>query len=413
MTTLRDVVAAALDAAARAEAAAASIPEQVSTVASASGSVSLAPPNVATVHNLKLTGNVTLNLPGAAPGAASISVIVTQDATGGRTITWPATVGWVGGVPPAPSTVAGLQAVFTLFTINGGVTWVGLLAADGIIPAEEPAELTVPAVPGSFTVVPDVDSITASWSAPANGGAPITGYRLYRGTVSGVLTLFQTLGSEVLSYDDTAITPGNPYFYKVRAVNAIGEGPATAEKSATVVDRGTLIAYDDFNRANTAPNGAGLASDGVHIWQAAGSITNFNVVGNEAKATGGDASDFYYMETGESDVAVEVARGSGSGWGSIVVRSNGGFLSDAFRVIFTGNSGINIQGPGMTERSNSVSVPVGALIRVEAIGSNWTVKLNDVVIDTFTNGTGATNTKHGLAFQQQSSTSDNFKVFEL
>lgn len=263
--------------------------------------------------------------------------------------------------------------------------------------------------------MPDADSITVSWSAPANGGSPITGYKLYRGTSSGSLTLFQSFGSAVLSYDDTTVTPGDPYFYKVLASNAIGDGPATAEASATVVSGGVLVAYDDFNRANTAPSGAGLASDGVHTWEtsAGGAITNFNVVSNEAKATGGDAADYYFIETGQSDVAVEMTRGSGSGWGSMVVRSDAGFLNDAFRIVFTHNDGINIQGPGMSERSNSVSVPVGAVIRAEVVGANWTIKLNDVVIDTFTNGTGSARTKHGLAFQQQSSTIDNFKVYAL
>ena len=57
-----------------------------------------------------------------------------------------------------------------------------------------------------------------SWSAPSNGGAAITGYKVYRGTTSGNETLLTTLGN-VTSFDDTGVSNGTTYYYKVSAVN--------------------------------------------------------------------------------------------------------------------------------------------------------------------------------------------------
>jgi len=71
-----------------------------------------------------------------------------------------------------------------------------------------------------------------NWDPPASDGrSPVTAYRVYRGTVSGEETLLITLGN-VTSFNDTTLAPLQRYYYKVSAVNAIGEGPKTVEISA-------------------------------------------------------------------------------------------------------------------------------------------------------------------------------------
>jgi fibronectin type III domain protein len=71
-----------------------------------------------------------------------------------------------------------------------------------------------------------------SWPAPSNGGTPITGYKVYRGTSAGDETLLETL-SDVTSFDDFSGTAGTKYYYRVAAVNRVGEGPQSSEVSAT------------------------------------------------------------------------------------------------------------------------------------------------------------------------------------
>jgi predicted phage tail protein len=95
--------------------------------------------------------------------------------------------------------------------------------------------VTEPSAPLSLSATSGNAQAMLTWSAPAsNGGTTITGYRVYRGTTSGGEALLTTLGN-VLSYTNTGLTNGQSYYYKVSAVNAVGDGPQSNEASATPV----------------------------------------------------------------------------------------------------------------------------------------------------------------------------------
>ncbi len=87
----------------------------------------------------------------------------------------------------------------------------------------------LPDAPTNLNVVAGDEQVVLTWHAPSSdGGATITSYRIYRGTSSGGETLFTTVGN-VLTYTDTGLTNGQEYFYKVSALNSIGEGPMSNE----------------------------------------------------------------------------------------------------------------------------------------------------------------------------------------
>ena len=72
-----------------------------------------------------------------------------------------------------------------------------------------------------------------TWTAPASdGGSPITGYEIWRGTTSGGASLLTTVGVTT-SYTDSTVSNGTTYYYQVAAVNAVGTGPGSNERSAT------------------------------------------------------------------------------------------------------------------------------------------------------------------------------------
>lgn len=97
--------------------------ETVKTVA-ASGSaltVNLADGNL---HDITLTASCTLTLTGATAGVGCwLTLILRQDGTGGRTVSWPVSVAWPEGTPPTLQPGAGDLDIITLFTVDGGTVW--------------------------------------------------------------------------------------------------------------------------------------------------------------------------------------------------------------------------------------------------------------------------------------------------
>ena len=54
--------------------------------------------------------------------------------------------------------------------------------------------------------------MTLTWTAPGNGGSPITGYRIYRGGSSGAETLLTPVGLVTTYTDTTAVNGQQPTF---------------------------------------------------------------------------------------------------------------------------------------------------------------------------------------------------------
>lgn len=100
--------------------------ETVSTNATATGAVTLNLAN-GNVFNVTMTGNVTFTFSGATNGrACSFSLYLRQDGTGGRTVTWPASVKWSGGAPTLTTTASAVD-ILVFETLDGGTNWFGSL----------------------------------------------------------------------------------------------------------------------------------------------------------------------------------------------------------------------------------------------------------------------------------------------
>jgi fibronectin type 3 domain-containing protein len=76
--------------------------------------------------------------------------------------------------------------------------------------------------------------ITISWKAPTStGGSPLTAYRIYRGTAAGGGSSIVTLPAGTTTFTDTGVTKKVTYFYRIAAMNDVGEGPQSVEVNAT------------------------------------------------------------------------------------------------------------------------------------------------------------------------------------
>jgi fibronectin type 3 domain-containing protein len=94
-----------------------------------------------------------------------------------------------------------------------------------------PQGATVPGAPVLSASPASGKGVMLSWTSPPNGGSAITGYRIYRSTSAGGEGFLTAVGN-VTSYKDTSTKKGTVYYYKVSAVNAVGEGPLSNEASA-------------------------------------------------------------------------------------------------------------------------------------------------------------------------------------
>ena len=102
--------------------------ETVNTIASSGSSltINLSSGNMAAVT---LTANCAITLSGATNGkACSLTLILKQDATGSRTVTWPVSVKWSGATAPTLTTTAAKADFVSLLTVDGGATWYGFVS---------------------------------------------------------------------------------------------------------------------------------------------------------------------------------------------------------------------------------------------------------------------------------------------
>ena len=98
-----------------------------------------------------------------------------------------------------------------------------------------PPAPTAPTAPQALFATPAIGAIGLSWSPPASDGhSPVTGYRIYRGTTSGGETELAAL-VVTTTYVDSAVTVGQQYYYRVAALNAVGEGTSSGEIAAAPI----------------------------------------------------------------------------------------------------------------------------------------------------------------------------------
>jgi hypothetical protein len=232
------------------------------------------------VVDITLTSNTTLTVSGAdTTKSFALTLVLRQDTTGGRTVTFPSGVRWPGGTAPTLTATASHYDVVRIFTNDGGTTWQGqvlglnyaaasatILASDTFTRANSTTTPGTADVGGAWSVLTGAwgintnraTSVTASLSTPAymviNVGitnvdvtADITSAQPASAACLAVRVAADASSSIICGYE---ILPGNINLYKVvggsytllASVNAVSIGvPYSTPYTLRVTAVGSVI----------------------------------------------------------------------------------------------------------------------------------------------------------------------------
>ncbi|WP_344092768.1 N,N-dimethylformamidase beta subunit family domain-containing protein [Microbacterium deminutum] len=191
----------------------------------------------------------------ATAGDGQATVSWTAPANGGAPITSYTITPYIGTTPQAPTTITGTPPATTT-TVTGltdGTAYtftVSALNSIGPGPASAPSSAitpsapTAPSVPTGVTAIGGNAQATVSWTAPGNGGAPITGYTItpYIGTTAQSPTTF-TGTPPAATATVTGLTNGTGYTFTVEATNSIGTSAESARSNTVVPATAPPIAF--------------------------------------------------------------------------------------------------------------------------------------------------------------------------
>jgi hypothetical protein len=170
---------------------------------------------------------------------------------------------------------------------------------------DQPVITNPPSQPQNLKANSGNAQVVLTWSLPAtDGGAAITGYKIYKATSSNQETPTFSLGN-VLTYTDNAVTNGQTYYYYITAINAAGESTSSTEVSATptapIIKSMTIDVKTDkttYSRGQTVSISvtAGDSANGTPINKATVKVT-INDPNNRALWTGSSATNLNGLST--------------------------------------------------------------------------------------------------------------------
>lgn len=217
------------------------------------------PDNVTSIGNYAFQGCTALTSVTIGSGVTSIEESAFSGCINLTSIAFlglaaPTTVGpaWISGTD---SGIRGHAYVASNFPAPGGV-FNGLTMGTIILAA--------PGAPTELVATAGNAQVLLEWSVPgSDGGSPVTSYNLYRSLTSGG-TYALIASPSAPPYLDATLTNGQTYWYKLRAVNPIGEGDQAGPVASTPATVPTapehLTAVGDVNRISLswqAPSSSG------------------------------------------------------------------------------------------------------------------------------------------------------------
>jgi len=100
---------------------------------------------------------------------------------------------------------------------------------------ETTINLQPPSPPADLTLNPSASQVKLSWVPPSDdGNSTITEYKIYRGASPNSEEYLASVNGSVTYYIDSNITEGTTYYYRISAVNGLGESNLSEEVSIQI-----------------------------------------------------------------------------------------------------------------------------------------------------------------------------------
>jgi uncharacterized repeat protein (TIGR01451 family) len=178
--------------------------------------------------------------PTATAGLASATVSWVAPASNGSPITGYNVTPIRNGVAQTPISFDDSTTTRTLTGLTVGASYTFTVAAVNALGTGPASPASAAVVPFSLPGQPTITSVSArdsgaalSWTAPANGGSPITSY-IVTPFIGNTAQTPQTFAGAGTAQTVTGLTPGTTYTFTVTATNAGGAGPPSARSTSVV-----------------------------------------------------------------------------------------------------------------------------------------------------------------------------------
>lgn len=210
----------------------------IASLGSGSGTVDLDFSSVSARKSVTLSGNPTLTFSNAAAHTAYL-VKLTQDGTGGRTVTWPGSVTWLGGTPVLSTTAS--QSDFFSFYYDGGTFWGTAATQTGSLLADDGTNVTLSS--GQFLFGTDIGlarhtngQVRVTNGGVGNGSLHVGG-TLHTGTALVLGTHVVVVASNGTAVENAEVIAPKPLLL----VDCLDAHGCTLHLGTTSVVPGTLV----------------------------------------------------------------------------------------------------------------------------------------------------------------------------